>query len=225
MAPHAVIARRRKNQVMKITLTFLMILVAAASNVSAQGKGVDQQNDRIRDAGRDRTPGTNGTKQDTGTGRGINFGKGRTEAVPVLPNPYSFTARRDIVIEAVKEVMRDRKMILDTAASKPDEGIFISQPYTFSRGAVISETEMNRYAQILAQSARNWTRGRYTMIVEVQPIDGVNTNVSVNARVEGRTDSVTGAEWLTLQSSGTAEQEFLGALVEKITGESPLRAQ
>ena len=225
MAPHAVIARRRKNQVMKITLTFLMILVAATSNVSAQGKGVDQQNDRIRDAGRDRTPGTNGTKQDTGTGRGINFGKGRTEAVPVLPNPYRFTARRDAVIEAVKEVMRDRKMILDTAASKPDEGIFISQPYTFSRGAVISETEMNRYAQILAQSARNWTRGRYTMIVEVQPIDGVNTNVSVNARVEGRTDSVTGAEWLTLQSSGTAEQEFLGALVEKITGESPLRAQ
>lgn len=207
---------------MKITLTFLMLLVAATINVYAQGKGVDDQNDRIRDAGRDRTPGTNGTKQDTGTGRGINFGKGRTATVPIIPNPYRFTARRDAIIEAAKEVMRDRKIILDTAASKPDEGIFISQPYTFSRGAVITETEMNRYAQILAQSERNWTRGRYTMIIEVQPIDGVNTNVSVNARVEGRTDSVISADWLTLQSSGMAEQEFLGALIEKITGDSPL---
>ncbi len=207
---------------MKITLTFLMLLVAATTNVYAQGKGVDDQNNRIRDAGRDRTPGTNGTKQDTGTGRGINFGKGRTATVPIIPNPYRFTARRDAIIEAAQEVMRDRKMILDTAASKPDEGIFISQPYTFSRGAVITETEMNRYAQILAQSARNWTRGRYTMIIEVQPIDGVNTNVSVNARVEGRIDSVISADWLTLQSSGTAEQEFLGALIEKLTGESPL---
>ncbi|MBA3439005.1 MAG: hypothetical protein H0T92_03955 [Pyrinomonadaceae bacterium] len=207
---------------MKITLTFLMLLVATTTNVYAQGKGVDDQNNRIRDAGRDRTPGTNGTKQDTGTGRGINFGKGRTATVPIIPNPYRFTARRDAIIEAAQEVMRDRKMILDTAASKPDEGIFISQPYTFSRGAVITETEMNRYAQILAQSARNWTRGRYTMIIEVQPIDGVNTNVSVNARVEGRIDSVISADWLTLQSSGTAEQEFLGALIEKITGESPL---
>lgn len=210
---------------MKITIIFLMLLVTATSNVYAQGKGVDQQNDRIRDAGRDRTPGTNGTKQDTGTGRGINFGKGRTAVVRVLPNPYRFTARRDAIVEAVKEVLRDRKMILDAAASKPDEGIFISQPYTFSRGAVITDTEMNRYAQILAQSTRNWTRGRYTMIVEVQPIDGLNTNVSVNARVEGRTDSAIGAEWLTLQSSGAAEQEFLGMLIEKITGESPLRSQ
>lgn len=208
---------------MKIALAILMLVIAATPNVRAQGKGVDQQNDRIRDAGRDRTPGANGTKQDTGTGRGINFGKGRTQVVPVIPNPYRFTARRDVVVEAIKEVMRDRKMVLDMAASKPDEGVFISQPYTFSRGAVISETEMNRYAQVLAQSARNWTRGRYTIIVEVQPIDGLNTNVSVNARVEGRTDSVVGAEWLTIQSSGTAEQEFLATIVEKITGESPLR--
>lgn len=206
---------------MKIPLTILMLLVAVTSSVYAQGKGVDNQNDRIRDAGRDRTPGTNGTKQDTGVGRGITWGKGRTESVPALPNPYRFTARRDACIEAVKEVMRDRKMILDTAASKLEENVLISQPYTFSRGAVISETEMSRYAQVLAASARNWTRGRYTIIVEVQPIDGLNTNVSVNARVEGRTDGVIGAEWLTLQSTGWAEQEFLSLLVEKITGETP----
>ena len=66
-----------------------------------------------------------------------------------------------------------------------------------------------------------WTRGRYTLIVEVQPIDSSNTNVSVNARIEGRSDDVLGAQWLSLRSNGTAEQEFLIALVEKVTGGPP----
>ena len=67
----------------------------------------------------------------------------------------------------------------------------------------------------------NWTRGRYTIVVEIQPIDSTATNVSVNARVEGRSDNVLGAEWLSLRSTGTAEQEFLLALIEKVTGGPP----
>src|SRR5258706_21342 len=49
-------------------------------------------------------------------------------------------------------------------------------------------------------------------------------NVSVNAKVEGRTDGPSGAEWTTLQSTGTAEQDFLKDLIENITGAaSPTR--
>jgi hypothetical protein len=55
----------------------------------------------------------------------------------------------------------------------------------------------------------------------VQPIDGISANVSVNAKIEGRTDGPTGAEWTTLQSSGFAEQEFLSALIESVTGAGP----
>jgi hypothetical protein len=57
--------------------------------------------------------------------------------------------------------------------------------------------------------------------VEVQPIDGNSANVSVNAKVEGRTDGATGAEWITLRSSGVAEDEFLSALITGITGGPP----
>jgi hypothetical protein len=46
----------------------------------------------------------------------------------------------------------------------------------------------------------------------------MNTNVSVNVKLEGRTDGVSGAEWVTLRSNGTAEQEFLNALIESVTG-------
>src|SRR4029077_11486496 len=70
-------------------------------------------------------------------------------------------------------------------------------------------------------SSRGWTRGRYTLTVEVQPIDGTTANVAVNAKVEGRTDGATGAEWSTLRSTGLVEDEFLNALVPAVTGASP----
>jgi len=97
----------------------------------------------------------------------------------------------------------------------------VSQPYTFIKGAVVTKSELNRYAQIDTTETRGWTRARYTIIVEVQPIDGISANVSVNVKIEGRTDGPTGAEWSTLQSTGLAEQEFLSALIETITGTSP----
>jgi hypothetical protein len=55
----------------------------------------------------------------------------------------------------------------------------------------------------------------------VQPIDGNSANVSVNAKVEGRTDGATGAEWTTLRSTGLAEDEFLEGLITAVTGAPP----
>ncbi len=210
-------------------MKFRLILVAVfsilltAPGVLGQGKGVDTQTTTVRDTGNSKTPGVNGAKQDTGTaGSGINFGREKARPTPRIPNPYRLTARRDSILSAVAEVMRDRKLIVDDAASKPGLGIIVSQPYTFIKGAVVTQSELNRYANVENADARGWTRARYTIIVEVQPIDGVNSNISVNAKVEGRTDGPTGAEWLTLPSTGTAEQEFLGALIEHITGTNPV---
>jgi hypothetical protein len=183
---------------------------------------VDRQNDRIRDSGTDRAPGVNGVKQNTGTGRGIDFGKGRTPAPPPIANPYRFTIRRDIVLRAVEELMAERKLILDTTVSKTEEGVLISQPFRFVKGAVVAGTELNRYAELTEENSRGWTQGRYTYIVEVQPLDGATTSISVNARVEGRSDGASGAEWVNLRSSGQAEQEFIIALVEKLTGAPPV---
>lgn len=206
---------------MKKFIAVIFVFVIVAASAYAQEKGVDTQNDRIRDAGNNRAPGNNGTKQDTGVGRGIDFGRGRTVTPPPIPNPYKFSIRRDEIIKAVMELMRDRKLILDESASKPDEGVLISQPFTFIKGAVVTESELVQYADVPEASSRGWTRGRYTMIVEIQPVDGQSTNVSVNAKIEGRTDGASGAEWVTLRSIGLAEQEFLSALIENLTGSAP----
>lgn len=201
----------------KLASISLVILLSAIS-VWSQGKGVDKTAERVRDSGAN---GSNSPKTDTGAGRGIDFGKGRTPEAPPIPNPYRFTARRDVILNAVAEVMQDRKLIVDEAASKSSEGIIVSQPYTFIKGAVVTQTELGRYANITTSAARGWTRGRYTLTVEIQAIDGNSANVSVNAKIEGRTDGATGAEWTTLQSSGVAEEEFLSALITKITGTPP----
>lgn len=200
-----------------------MLALSAIGALAQQGqeKGVDPQNQRIRDDGASRAPVNNGAKQDTGAGRGIDFGGGRTPQPPPIPNPYRFSARRDAVQKAVEDIMRDRKFVLDTAASRPEEGILISQPYVFTKGAVVATSELGRYGEIADATARGWTRGRYILIIEIQPIDGNNTNVSVNIKLEGRSDGISGAEWTTLKSTGVAEEEFLHALVESITGAPP----
>jgi len=198
-----------------------LLVVGTAYPASAQGKGVDKQSERVRDSGASRQPANNGSKTDVGTGRGIDFGKGRTPEVPPIPNPSRIPARRDVILKAVQEVMRDRKLIVDEVASKMSEGIVVSQPFTFIKGAVVSASELSRYADVPSSTARGWTRGRYTLTVEVQPIDGTSANVSVNAKIEGRTDGATGAEWVTLSSLGMAEEEFLSALITAVTGAPP----
>lgn len=200
-----------------LSLTLLIAFTCFAQG----GKGVDKPIERVRDSGGERVPGNNGTKTDVGAGRGIDFGKGRTPEAPPVPNPFRFTARRDAIIKAVQDVMRNRNLVLDEAASRPSEGILVTQPFTFIKGAVVSQSELNRYADFQSSSARGWTRGRYTLTVEVQPIDGTSANVSVNAKIEGRTDGATGAEWVTLPSTGIAEEEFLVALITNITGAPP----
>src|SRR5690349_8526137 len=109
---------RAKGLPMKTVLA-IALLILSSMVCAAQEKGVDPQNERIRDGGNNRQPAVNGSKVDTGAGRGIDFGKGKTQAPPPLPNPYRFQAANDVLTKAVQELMRDRKLILDETVSKP----------------------------------------------------------------------------------------------------------
>lgn len=203
---------------LRIILGLSMLIACSLPAFAQAAKGVDKQNERVRDSGSERTPANNGNKTDVGTGRGMDFGKGSTPDVPPLPNPYRLAGRRDAIITAVQELMRDRKLVVDENASRVSEGIIVSQPFTFTKGAVVAEADLSRYTDLPASTARGWTRGRYTLTVEVQPIDGSAANVAVNAKVEGRSDGITGAEWTTLKSSGLAEEQFLERLIVAVTG-------
>src|SRR5215211_8267243 len=116
------------------TLLAIALLILSCTVCAAQEKGVDQQNDRIRDSSTNRQPAVNGGKVDTGVGRGIDFGKGKTQPPPPVPNPYRFQAPNDVLLKAAAELMRERKLILDDTVSKPETGLLVSQPYTSRAG-------------------------------------------------------------------------------------------
>jgi len=203
-------------------LTNLLLLVAFCSAITwGQGKGVDKSNERVRDSGSSRAPAINGGKTDIGAGRGMDFGKGKTPEVPPIPNPYRLPSRRDVILKAVEDVMRDRKLIVDEASSRPADGIIVSQPYTFVKGSLVSQSQLSRHAELATSGAGEWTRGRYTLTVEVQSIDGASANVAVNAKVEGRLETPTSVQWVTLPSLGLAEEDFLSALITAVTGTAP----
>lgn len=195
----------------RFVFTLLMISLLAVCAAAQQQKGVDTQTSTIKKE-------TSVNDRSTDVGRTWTWGKDKTKVRRKLQNPYPITARRDILVNAIMNVLKEKQLILDEAASKPEEGLIVTKPLVFSKGPILTKTELNRYAD-LPQTDQVWTRGRYTLTVEVQSIDGIRNNVSVTAKVEGRSENGIFSEWSTLQSSGTAEDEFLAILVENLGGD------
>lgn len=199
---------------------FIPILIVLLSSVLTFGqKGVDEQNKNIQENTNKTTQSTGNNKTNNAGGRSIDWGLGKTKVRNRLDNPYRMNARRDVLVENVMDVLQERKIIIDDSASRSKDGIIVTQPFIFAKGAVITKNELNRYA-VLPNSDTSWTRGRYTLTIEIQSIDGIQNNVSVTAKVEGRSENGLQSEWTTLQSSGAAEEEFLVKLVEMVTGTS-----
>lgn len=195
-------------------LPILTLFVLGLASVSFSQKGVDAQTKTIKEEG------NKVTSRTTDVGRAFDWGKGKTKVRERLPNPYKLTSRRDVLISTVVDALREMKIVVDEASSRPKDGMIITQPFVFAKGSVITQNELNRYA-ILEASYSTWTRAQYTFTIEVQSIDGIQNNVSVNAKIEGRAGNGLTSEWVTVRSSGAAEDEFLSKLVELVTGVSP----
>lgn len=197
----------------KTCITSIFAVLIMCVGASAQ-KGVDSQTQKIKDDGNKVT-----TRSSDAT-RSFDWGKGKTKVRDRLPNPYKLNARRDVLIASIIDVLREKNIVVDDASSRMKDGIIVTQPFVFAKGSVITQNELTRYA-VLESSDSAWTRARYTLTIEVQSIDGVHNNVSVVAKVEGRAGNGLMSEWLTVRSSGAAEDEFISKLVERITGNSP----
>jgi hypothetical protein len=190
-------------------------MAGLSTAASAQtGKGVDTQTRKIKDDT------TKTVSRPTDASRSWDWGKGKTKTRDPLPNPYKFAGRRDALVELVMQALQEKKILMDEAASRVKEGVIITQPFVFAKGPVTTRGELVKYGVVeFADSA--WSRGQYTLTIEVQPIDATESNISVIARVEGLSGTGIGSEWRTVQSSGLAEDEFLAQLIELATGKSP----
>ncbi len=199
----------------KICILSAFAVVVSSTVVFAQTeKGIDTQTQKIKDEGNKVT-----TRSNDAT-RSFSWGEGKTKVRAPLANPYKLNSRRDVLLATIEDALREKKIIIDDASSRPKDGLLVTQPYVFAKGSIIAQNELNRYA-ILESSDTTFTRAQYTLTIEVQSIDGVQNNVSVIAKIEGRAGTVLTPEWVTLRSSGLAEDEFLAKLVELVTGVSP----
>lgn len=195
---------------MKKFFLLSIALVLSLSSVYGQ-KGVDKQSQKIHEEA------VKGTQVTSNNPNPFDFGKDKTKTRGLLENPYKLNSRRDRLVEAAVDVLKEKKLIVDENASRLNDGFIVTEPFVFSKGVVITGSELNRYA-IIPNSDTPFSRGRYTLTIEVQSIDGIQNNVSVTAKVEGKAENGLRSEWTTLQSTGVAEDEFLAKLVEMVTG-------
>lgn len=196
----------------RLLIVVLMSLLFVSASFAQ--KGVDTQTQKIRQD----TSKT--TQTDRDSGRGWSFGKDKTKVRERLANPYRIASRRDILVNAVLDVLKEQKLVVDESSSRLDEGIIVTMPIIFVKGAVVASSELNRYA-ILPESETSWRGGRYSLRIEVSSVDGTQNNVAVTAKVDGKSENGLITEWITLPSSGQAEDDFLAKLVETVTGNSP----
>ncbi len=195
------------------SISIVSITLFLAFSAAAQ-KGVDTQTQKIKDES------NRSTSRSTDATRSFDWGKDKTKVRERLANPYRLAGRRDVLVDTIVNVLKEKKILVDEASSRLRDGIIITQPYVFAKGTVTTQKELQRYG-VLQYADDAWSRGQYTLTIEVQSIDGVQNNILVNAKVEGRAGSGLGVEWTTVQSSGVAEDEFLAKLVEAVTGISP----
>ena len=196
-----------------IKFVLAILLLSTAQLIHAQ-KGIDTQTQKIKEDS------NKTTTRSSDVSRSFDWGKDKTRVPGRLVNPYKLTARRDVLVETIIQALKERKMIVDEGSSKLANGLVITQPYVFAKGPVITQNELKRYG-VLSFADTAWSRGQYTLTIEVQSIDGIQNNVTVTAKVEGRSGNGLTTEWTTVQSSGLAEDEFLTKLVEMVTGSSP----
>lgn len=193
------------------SLAVLVFVSGSAVNSHAQ-KGVDTQTQKIKDES------NRVTSRTSDATRSWSWGKGKTKTREMLANPYKLNARRDVLLESIQSVLRDQRIVIDEQNSRLANGIIVTQPIVFAKGG-LAQGSLARVAQI-DQQYDTYTQARFSFTIEVQSIDGIQNNIAVNAKIEGRSGAIV-PEWIAVPSLGILEDEFLAKLVESVTGTSP----
>ncbi len=144
----------------------------------------------------------------------------RPKEKELLPNPYSFSLSRDVVLDAVKQVLSDREIPLDAEKSKEKPGVLVTKTVVFTKGALTSGANLEYVARRPTGSTLTWIRGRFSLQIEATPVDPQRTSLAIYARIEGEYQSETGAQWVECPSRGVKENEILEAIIKHINGES-----
>jgi hypothetical protein len=147
----------------------------------------------------------------------IQFKKPKSE--PHLPNPLIIGASRDEIRSVAKQVLETREIPIDKEECNQQTGEcnIISKPVVFIKG-IATRSQLEHYCEVPAAHVHNWTRGRYSLRIQISPNSPKAAQVGVYARFEGMTDGVLVSEWIPLSSKGELEDALLRCLDQRAKG-------
>lgn len=134
-----------------------------------------------------------------------------------LPNPVPITASRDEIARVVRELLDRSEIPVKSEGLEGERGVFLvaTEPVVFARG-VVAKTQMGHYAELRSPFGVDFSRGRVTMRIEIEPSTLTSSLVRVTATFEGLRPGMT--EWTSYPSRGRLEDKLLKLLVSNITG-------
>ena len=147
----------------------------------------------------------------------IQLSKPKTEKH--LPNPMIIGASRDDLRSVAKQMLETREIPLDKEECGPQSGecTLISKPVIFIKG-ITTRSQLEHYCDVPAAHVRNWTKGRYSLRIQISPSSTTTAQVGVYAKFEGMTDGVLENEWIPLSSKGELEDSLLRCLDSRVKG-------
>lgn len=145
----------------------------------------------------------------------ISFGKPKD--IPSLDNPYTVNVPRDEIAKQIQEVLQTCNITLDKEKSKLERGRFVTTSWLFTRG-VNAKTDLQNVSNLPAADARNWLKGRYTLEINILPLDEKRSQLQVIAYIQGQMADVAGTKWVDAPSNGTVEDDTMRGLAGKILG-------
>lgn len=136
-----------------------------------------------------------------------------------LPNPMIVLASRDEVQAAIRQMLETKGIPLDKddCDAQTGECIMLSKPLVFIKG-ITTKSQLEHYCEVPAADVRNWSKGRYTLRIQISPASPKTAQVGIYARFEGLVEDTTGSQWISLSSKGKLEDQLMRCLNQKIRG-------
>ena len=143
----------------------------------------------------------------------------RPKPTQPLPNPSLAGASRDDVVRVTKQMLETREVPLDKEDCNATTGecTLISKPVVFIKG-IPTRSQLQHFCELADRDVRQWARGRYVLRVQINPASARTAQVGVYAKFEGMLNSVTGNEWVGLDSRGELEDQMLRCILDRVEG-------
>jgi len=131
------------------------------------------------------------------------------------PDPIKYIGRFDSIWNTELSVLNEMGLKIETVDR--GNGRIISKPYEFITGS-LSGSELAKIAHLPEVHANAvWVRGRYTVEVVTEIIQGNENKVTVLVSPQGLKRDLAGKEdWVDWASNGSIERRILGRLSVKL---------